>query len=319
MENPEFRANVTLDNVVVSAKPVWRGVITVLFTPFTSRGPIDGPALAAEVDFAVACGVQGLAFPGIASEAAYLSTDERRRGLEVVVDCSQHRVPVLAGVSGSNARDAVALARHATETGADGLMVMAPDRLPGDDGDVLSYFSAVADTSPLPLLLQSAPAPLGSPLTATELTELLRLLPTARYLKQELAPTPHRVAAAHDAFGTRLDGIFGGAGGLHAVEEFCRGASGSMPGPHLADIAVGVWQALASGNEPAARNLHKALLPALVRAQLLGPRFGKAVLVRRGVFASDRVRSGGSAPDAHDDRELAIILDELRPFLLGPH
>ena len=73
------------------------GIFPPLITPFTQQGDIDNEALRILVNFWVESGVYGLVPCGSNGEAPYLSPEERRHVIEVVVDEVNGRVPVITG------------------------------------------------------------------------------------------------------------------------------------------------------------------------------------------------------------------------------
>lgn len=295
----------------------WRGVFGILPSPFTADDRLDVDLLAREATFAVGCGVGGTVFPGIASESYALTDEERRAGLEAVVRAVSGRAVVLAGVSSESTRRAVASAEVARGAGADGVMVMAPRLIREDDASLVAHFRAVADAADLPIMLQSHLPPWGTPLSIAQLTHVAEEVPQIRYVKQEVPPTPHGVSALLDRVGERLGGVFGGAGGLHAVEELIRGSCGTMPAVHLADVFVRLYREFEAGDLGAARRIHRLLLPAIARAGLHGPRFGKAVLVQRGVLRSDATRDGSRPFDRVDSAELMSVLEPLAQYMVA--
>src|ERR1700674_761928 len=104
----------------------WRGVFTIPVTPFDARGEVDEPSLDRCVRFCVDAGAHGVVAPVNASEAPLLSDDERKRVAEIVVATVARRAPVVVGVSGVTTRQSVDLARHARQSGADGVIAMPP-------------------------------------------------------------------------------------------------------------------------------------------------------------------------------------------------
>lgn len=296
----------------------WRGVFGILPSPFTAEDRLDVDLLAAETTFAVACGVGGVVFPGVASESYALTEEERRAGLDAVVNAASGRAVVLAGVSSESTRRAVVSAELARRAGADGVMAMAPRLVREDEAALVAHFRAVADAAALPIMLQSHLPPWGTPLSIPQLTRVADEIPQVRYVKQEVPPTPYGVSALVERVGGRLDGVFGGAGGLHAVEELIRGSCGTMPAVHLADVFVALWRAFEAKDLDTARRIHRLVLPAIARAGMLGPRFGKAVLVRRGVLRSDATRDGSRPFDGVDRAELASVIEPLAPYM-GHH
>ena len=103
-----------------------RGVLVALATPATTEGALDETALRALVDRTIDGGVHGVVACGSTGEFTALTTDERRRVVEVVVDQTAGRVPVVAQTGDTSAAKAIALTRHAQAAGVDVVMPVAP-------------------------------------------------------------------------------------------------------------------------------------------------------------------------------------------------
>jgi 4-hydroxy-tetrahydrodipicolinate synthase len=104
--------------------------------------------------------------------------------------------------------------------------------------------------------------------------------------------------------------------GRFLLEEFRRGACGTMPACEVVDAHVLVWNALDRGNCEEARRLHTQLLPLLNYEAMYSYTIYKEVLYRRGVIRSPRTRVPGSARlDAENGRELDFLLRDLEPLL----
>lgn len=294
----------------------WHGVFAIPPAPFTEDGAVDWAALRRTVRFAVGTGAHGLAGPVIASEFQTLSDDERKAFVRVMVEEVAGRVPVVAGVSGGSGEHAASLAAAAREAGADGVIAMAPPQLAGDQTLAVRYYTAVAEAAGgLPVVLQNAPLPLGAGLGLAAVLAVLGAVPAVRYLKEETPPIAHRVSAAVAAAGQRLDGVFGGLGGLHFLEELERGACGTMVACGLADVLVALYERYRAGDQGGAWQIYATLLPGLVRELGLGVAWWKGVLLRRGVLASARSRTVAVELDQHDLAALDRLLAELRPYL----
>ena len=73
----------------------WRGIFTILLTPFHEDRSLDEESLRREVDFVIAAGAHGIVTPVNTSEFFLLADDERRRLAEIVVEQARGRVPVV--------------------------------------------------------------------------------------------------------------------------------------------------------------------------------------------------------------------------------
>lgn len=136
---------------------VWDGCWTALATPFTKKGAVDEAALRKLVRYQLDGGVSGLVACGSTGEAATLTHDEYRRVIEVVLQESQGRVPVMAGVGTNATWKALELARECEALGVDALLVLAPYyNKPTQDG-IHEHFGAVALATRLPIVVYNIP------------------------------------------------------------------------------------------------------------------------------------------------------------------
>lgn len=135
----------------------FHGVFPYLVSPIRPDGEVDAEVLARLCDDLIGAGVHGLAPLGSTGEFAYLSTAQRRRVVQVVVQATRGRVPVLAGVASTSTADAVAQARDYAQLGCDGILAILEAYFPISDDGVYSYFLAVADAVPLPVVLYTNP------------------------------------------------------------------------------------------------------------------------------------------------------------------
>ncbi len=297
----------------------WRGVFTILCTPFTETGVLDLDSLKNEVEFCVAAGAHGIVAPVNASEFWTLSDDERKTVAEVIVRTCDHRIPVVIGVAGGAAPVAVALAKHAQEIGADAVIAMPPHVRVAPPHAIYAYYRALSEAITLPIFIQNHDAPAGTRMSPEFVARLVTELEHVEYVKEETFPPTHAIAAEIRLCGPKLKGVMGGVAGRYLMDEYRRGACGTMPACEVTDVHVQVWNALEAGEHRRARELFNRLLP-LLNFEALLPGVYKAVLKRRGVIRSDYLRSHAGNPlDASDHAELSAILADMRDlFRLAP-
>jgi len=157
------------------AAPPFHGVFPYLVSPIDARGEVKAQVLARLCDDLVAAGVHGLTPLGSTGEFAYLSREQRRRVVEVVVEAAKGRVPVVAGVASTTIADAVAQARDYRDIGVDGILAILEAYFPLSDDGVFDYFRAVAQAVPLPVVLYTNPAFQRSDLTLAVIERLSRI------------------------------------------------------------------------------------------------------------------------------------------------
>jgi dihydrodipicolinate synthase/N-acetylneuraminate lyase len=297
----------------------FRGVFTIPCTPFTETGALDEESLQREVEFCIRAGAHGIVAPVNASEFTSLSDDERRRVVEIVVTGVAGRAPVVAGVSGVSAEVAVLFARHAADVGADALIAMPPYVRKASPEEIVAYYTAISRAAPLPIFLQNFVLPIGTPMSTSLMVRLLRDVEHVEYVKEETALAPHVITELVHEAGPVLRGVMGGMAGRYLLNEFERGACGTMPACEITDVHVQLWNALDSGDRGRAREIYSRMLPLLNIEHIYGAAVYKEVLRRRGIIRTARMRGGPAALDQVDHQELDLILDGMRDlFLLSP-
>ncbi len=291
------------------------GVLPVVSTPFDARDGIDADVLHREVDWLISCGVDGLTI-GMVSEVLRLSDHERRRLTTLVLAAAARRVPVVASIGAESTRATLALAVHAQESGASGLMAIPPAGVALTEEETSDFFRAVLDHTEVPLVVQDASGYLGHPLPLSLYVSLLdEYGPQRVFFKPEAIPIGPRLSALRDTTGGRAV-VFEGTGGIALVDSHRRGVVGTMPGPEVPWAIVTLWHALQGGDTDVAQSVHGPLA-ALISLQGSLDAFialEKHLLVRQHVFDTDsRRHPHGYQPDP----ETLLEADRLVGVLAG--
>lgn len=294
------------------------GVFPVVPTPFSGDGSVDEAAFLRLVDFALESGVDGLVFPGMASEVETLTPEERGALVAALGRHLAGRIPFIAGASDADPARAAARAEEGRRAGARAAMIMAPHAVGRDPAQQAEFFRAVAERTDLPIMLQNAPAPMGAGLSPEEVAQVVELVPAIRFVKEETLPCGQNVSIIMSRVGERLDGVFGGAGARYVVDELARGAAGTMPAIELADVHAALVRAWRNGDRATARRLYRESLPMLVFQAVFRVRATKEILQRRGLLDSTLARAAGPKLDAHDIQELDALVFDARSLFETP-
>lgn len=296
-----------------NAKQPFRGVFTIPSTPFQANGEIDIPSFRRMIDFCVACDAHGLVFPVNASEWTALSDDERVQLDKVLVEQNAGRLPVVIGVQASTAENAAKFAAHARSIGADAVMAMPPH---GETSQTVlfDYYRRISEIAHLPVFVQDHDPPAGTPMPVDFLGKLCRELEYVKYFKEEAGPTTFKITALLKSADGSCKGVFGGVGGRYLIEEHRRGACGQMPGCHVTDVVVALWNALEKGDQARAMHIYKEMAPLFFFETQLSGSY-KEVLYRRGVIACPLKRNGAMPMDEVASRYLDQILKDLEPLM----
>jgi 4-hydroxy-tetrahydrodipicolinate synthase len=292
------------------------GVFPVLPTPFDAQGRPDVGSLRKLVAYLLRCGVDGITYPGVASEVGQLTPDERLSLVDAVLDEVAGRVPVIAGVSSSDAALTGRLAAAARARGAAALLVaVPPDRKSA--AEQIGYFTQVAKAAPeAALMLQNVPLPVGAGLDPEVLLEVIAAVPAIRYVKEETLPSGQRLTVLRDRGPAHLLGVFGGAGGRYITDELRRGAAGTMPAIELAEVHTALFKAHREGDADRVRALFTRMLPVLNVQAVFRWSLTKYVLKKRGLIADTRQRMPGPLLDALDAADVDAFLGDIGDLLL---
>lgn len=160
----------------------FHGVFPYVVSPVHESGEINAPVLARLCDDFIKAGVHGLTPLGSTGEFAYLSAAQRRRVVEVVIEATGKRVPVVAGVAATTIADAVAQAREYERMGANGILAILEAYFPISDEGVYAYFKAIAEAVSLPVVLYTNPNFQRSDLSLPVIDRLSRI-PNIGYIK----------------------------------------------------------------------------------------------------------------------------------------
>src|SRR5690348_9883514 len=137
--------------------PRFRGVFTALVTPFRD-GALDEAAFVALVERQIASGVHGLVPVGTTGETATLSHAEHRRVVELCIATAKGRVPVIAGAGSNSTSEAIELAQHAKEMGADAILaVTGYYNRPSQEG-IYRHFAALDEAVDIPIIVYNVPS-----------------------------------------------------------------------------------------------------------------------------------------------------------------
>lgn len=133
------------------------GVGTALVTPFKKDGSVDEAAVRRLARRQIDAGVHFLSPCGTTGEAPTLTDHEKLRVVELVAEEANGRVPVLAGCGGYATREVIELAREMEKAGATGLLSVTPYYNKPTPEGLYQHFKAIADSTPLPVVLYNVP------------------------------------------------------------------------------------------------------------------------------------------------------------------
>ena len=238
------------------------GVGTALVTPFTKSGELDEAAVRRLARRQIDEGVHFLVPCGTTGESPTLSEAERTSIVEICGDEARGKIPVLAGAGGYDTKEVIHSARQMERAGANGLLSVTPYYNKPTPEGLYQHFKAIAESTPLPIILYNVPGRTGCNIDVNTLARLAaiknivgvkeasgNMQQACEYIRA--VPAEFIVLSGEDAITVPMMAV-GGRGVICVV---------SNEVPRLISQMV---EAAESGDFEAARTLHQWLLPLML-------------------------------------------------------
>src|SRR5215468_10241544 len=237
----------------------FQGTGTAMITPFNSDGSIDERALRRFVDFQIDGGVDMLLPCGTTGEGATLDENETDRVVQIVIEQSRRRVPVIIGAGSNSTAKAVQMTKRAKQIGADGVLSVGPYYNKPTQQGYYEHFKAIAEADDIPVIVYNVPGRTGGNIEAktmlrlAEIPNIVAVKEASGNIGQMMdiireAPSDFRLLSGDDALTLPVVAV-GGDGVVSVV-------SNETPAMMSAII-----DAALQGNVDKARELHYKLLP----------------------------------------------------------
>ena len=241
--------------------PRLAGVLAPITTPFdSSTGEVAPVHLRDNVLRVVRDGLDGVVVAGSTGESALLDPDEQRRLVAWVRDVLPDQRWLVAGTGAESTRQAVALTRAAGAEGADAVLVRPPSYYSAavSPASVVEYYRAVADASPIPVLVYNIPKYTHLPIAAAQLQQLASH-PNIVGVKDSSGDVKN--LAAYRAAVPRWSVLVGSGSLLYAALEL--GCDGGILAVacFAAGLSAGIFAAFRAGDRARAGSLQERLIP----------------------------------------------------------
>ncbi len=247
------------------------GTFLPVNTPFVPEtGDIDVVAFRANLQKWFEHPVSGILIAGSTGESVFLDEEERRTLIEAAADVVPQDRLVIAGTGGESTRHTIRMTQQAADAGADAVLVSPPAYFKGAmSTEVLErHFTAVADASPVPVMIYQVPLRLSTPDLPTELIATLARHPNIVGLKDSRGKLELTVEWVNATEAEDFQVLVGSGAILAPALE--AGATGGIVAVGLMAPAqaAGVSVAFANGRLDEARALQKQIAP--VHQQIVG-------------------------------------------------
>ena len=249
----------------MAAESGFRGVYPMLYTFFDARGGLDRAAMRAQVEYCVASAAHGIAALGLGTEVKKLSPEERHLLMEWAAEDLGGRLPLAITVFGATPAEQIAFVHAAALRGADWVILQPPQTgEPIGEDQLIDFFGAIADASPLPVAIQNAPQYIGVGLSSAGLDRLSRDHPNVRLLKAEGSAVETR--ALIELTRGRM-AVFQGRGGMEFIDVMRAGGVGMIPSVESCHVQARIFELMRTGrveDEAEAERLYAELAPLIM-------------------------------------------------------
>ncbi|WP_153557878.1 dihydrodipicolinate synthase family protein [Roseimaritima sediminicola] len=238
------------------------GILTPNLTPVDSRGQVDEDCLRGYVDWLIERGVDGLYPNGSTGEFVRFTPQERRRIVEVVVDQTRGRVPVLAGAAEANARETIEACHAYGQMGVRAVAIVAPYYYRLSPEGVYAYFREIADAVSVDVTLYNIPL-FASPIDVDTVRRLALECPRVVGIKDSSGDLPNMMRMIQAVRPQRDDFTFltgWDAALVPMLIAGCDGGTNATSGV-VPELTRALYQAVRRGDIDAAMQMQYQLLP----------------------------------------------------------
>ena len=135
----------------------FKGVIPAVLTVFDKEENIDEVGMRQLVSFLIDKGVNGLYLTGSTGEGFTMTSDERKKVVEIVMDETAGRVPIVVHVGAIGTKISIDLAKHAESVGADGISSVPPFYWKFNEDQIIKYYEDIANSCSIPMIVYNVP------------------------------------------------------------------------------------------------------------------------------------------------------------------
>ena len=204
----------------------WSGVMPAVTTKFTADDKLDFNMFEVNVKAQLEAGVSGIILGGTLGEASTLLEEEKTQLVRETVKMVEGKVPVIMNIAEQTTRAAIIAANKAEQDGATGLMMLPPMRYNATSHETVTYFSEVAKSTSLPIMIYNNPVDYKIEVTLDMFEELMKF-ENIQAVKESTRDISN-VTRIINRFGSRLK-ILSGVDTL-ALESLFMGSDGWVSG-----------------------------------------------------------------------------------------
>ena len=135
---------------------MFKGSNVALITPFINN-KLDEEAYVKLIHFHMQNGTNGLVPAGTTGESPTLSHEEHQKVIDLCIQESKGKIPVIAGTGSNSTEEAISLTKHAEKAGSDGALIVTPYYNKPTQEGLYQHYKAINDSSGLPIIIYNIP------------------------------------------------------------------------------------------------------------------------------------------------------------------
>ena len=155
-------------------KILFKGCGTAIITPFDDNG-VNFDEFKKLIEFQISEGVDALIICGTTGESSTMTLEERKQTIEFAVKTANHRVPIIAGTGGNCTQSVIEFTKWAETAGVDGALIVTPYYNKTTQSGLIAHYTAIANSTKLPIILYSVPSRTGVNITPETCFELSKI------------------------------------------------------------------------------------------------------------------------------------------------
>ena len=153
---------------------IFKGTGIALITPFKTNLTVDFEALTKIVNHVIDNGADFLVVLGTTSEAPTLSAEEKKLVISTILKANEGHLPILLGIGGNNTQAVIEAIKAQDFTGIQGILSVVPYYNKPNQRGMKAHFEAIADASPVPVVVYNVPGRVGVNLQAATCVDLAK-------------------------------------------------------------------------------------------------------------------------------------------------
>lgn len=239
----------------------FRGIISPVVTLFDEDGNLDINLNRGYLEQLLQYNVHGILLMGSSGEFSSLTIEERKLYVREMIKSINKRVPVLVGIGHTALKEVLELCSYAEEKGADGVLAVNPYYWHLSEEQLYRFFSSIAESTSLPVLLYNIPMFSGQSLSVELVKKLTLNYPNICGIKETISDFGHIRQMISEVTKVRDDFMVFSAYDDHLLPAQKIGAAGSINGSSVfaPEISVELYENYQKGNLAEAEKRHVEL------------------------------------------------------------